>query len=191
MSKNTLLISDTILKERSIVNDNKDAKLIYPDIKVAQDMYILPILGSALFKKIQDAIAADDWTGLTNYKALLDDYIIDALVHYVMAELPMTSYQFTNKGVMRKQGDSTDLPGYDELVSISNRYRERAEFYTERLVNYLLEKGSTLFPEYINPGSTIDTIIPRQTGFTMPVYLGDFDNPYCNKGGFTGKPYSE
>jgi hypothetical protein len=97
MSKNILLISDTIIKERSIVNGNTDPKLIYPDIKVAQDMYVLPILGTALFNKIQDAVAANDWTGLTNYKTLLDDYIIDTLVNYTQAELPMGSYQFTNK----------------------------------------------------------------------------------------------
>ena len=110
MSKNTLFISDTIIKERSIVNGNNDPKLIYPDIKAAQDLYIHPILGTALFIKIQNAIAANNWTGLADYKTLLDDYIIDTLVNYTMAELPMNSYQFTNKGIVRKQGDNTDLP---------------------------------------------------------------------------------
>ncbi len=191
MSKNILLISDTIIKERSIVNGNTDPKLIYPDIKAAQDMYILPILGTALFKKLQDAISANNWTGLTNYKDLLDDYIIDTLIYYTMAELPMASYQITNKGVMRKEGDNTNIPSMDELISISNRYRNKAEFYAERLRAYLLEKAATLFPEYLNPGNTADTIVPGGSGFTMPVYLGDGCNPYCNEGGFNGKPYSE
>lgn len=191
MSKNILFISDTIIKERSIVNTNTDPKLIYPDIKAAQDMYILPVLGTALFNKIQTAVNANDWTGLTNYKTLLDDYIIDPLVYYVMAELPMNSYQFTNKGIMRKQGDNTELPSMADLISISNRYRDRAEHYTERLRRYLLEKAPTLFPEYLNPGNTIDTVLPKQSSFTMPVYLGDIKDPWCNPGGFTGKPYSE
>ena len=191
MSKNTLFISDTILKEKSIVNSNNDAKLIYPDIKAAQDLYIHPILGTALFIKIQNAIAANNWTGLADYKTLLDDYIIDTLVNYTMAELPMNSYQFTNKGIVRKQGDNTDLPSMSDLVDISNKYRNRAEQYAVRLKRYLLVKAPTLFPEYLNPGSTLDTILPEQKEFSMPVYLGDEHNPFCNPGGFNGQPYSE
>lgn len=191
MSANTLLISDTIIKERSIVNGNTDPKLIYPDIKAAQDMYILPILGTALFKKIQDAVAAGAWVGITNYKDLLDNYIIDALVNYTMAELPTNSYQFTNKGVVRKQGDNTDLPSMAELLDVAAKYRQRAEYYAKRLRLYVVDKAPTMFPEYLSPGNTIDTVLPEQSNFTMPIFLGDYKSPFCNEGGFTGKPYSE
>ena len=190
MSINTLLLSDVIIKERSIVHGNVDPKLIYNDIKIAQDFYIKPILGSALFEKIQDAVTANDWTGLSDYKALLDNYIIDALVQFTLAELPGNSYQFTNKGVVRKQGENTDLPSMSDLVSISNRYRERGEGYAKKLKLYLQASVATnKFPEYTAPGNTVDTIFPDQTSFTMPVYLGDDDN--CNRPGiFPNKPYS-
>ena len=178
MSKNWLLMSDEMIKDRSTIHGNIDPKLIYPEIKVAQDMYIHPILGSALFNKILvDINASGTTTG--NYKILLDDYIVDALMYYAIAQLPMgISYQFWNKGVMRKQGDSTELPSMSELVDISNHYRIRAEWYAERLTKYLKQYASSTFlPEYLSPGDTLDTINPQNSPFTMPIYLGDSD--YC------------
>lgn len=193
MSLNTLLMSDEMIKERTIIHGNMDPKLIYPDIKVAQDMYILPILGTALYDKLQARVNANDWTSFANYKTLLDNYILDALQYFTMAELPTSmSYQFWNKGVVRKQGDNTDLPSMSELIDISNKYRDRGQWYANRLRLYLIQNAVAKFPEYLLPGNGIDTINPETKGFSIPIYLGDDrDNPYCNKGGFTPKPYSE
>lgn len=192
MSLNTLLISDEIIKERTAVHGNIDPKLIYPDIKVAQDMYILPVLGTALYDKLQARVNAADWTGYTDYKTLLDNYIIDALMYYTLAELPQTlGFQFWNKGVVRKQGQDTDLPSMSDLVDISNRYRTRGEWYANRLKLYLIENANEKFPEYINPGNGVDTVTPDGKTFSTSIYLGDGGcDPYCNEGGFTRKPYS-
>ena len=182
MSKNILFIDDNTIKDRTAVHGNIDPKLMYPDIKAAQDMYIHPLLGTALFKKIQDAINDGTITtngALANYKTLLDDYIVDALVYYTLADLPTTiSYQFWNKGVIRKQGNNTELPSMTELIDISNKYRLRAEHYANRLKMYLKQNAPLLFPEYLNPGSGIDDQRPEQRAFTLPVYLGDDVKPY-------------
>ena len=192
MSNNILLMSDEMIKERTSIHGNIDAKLIYPDIKVAQDMYILPVLGTALYNKLQTAVNANDWTNLTNYKNLLDIYVLDTLMYYVLAELPMTmGYQFWNKGIVRKLGDNTDLPSMSELVDISNRYKDRGQWYANRMRLYIIANAAAMFPEYLQPGNNIDTIIPEQKGFSMPIYLGDGHNSYCNPGGFTSKPYTE
>lgn len=173
MSLNILLISEAVLKDRSSIHGNIDTKLLFPVIKVAQDMYIHPILGTALYNKLLSDINVSGLTG--DYKDLLDDYIIDTLIYYVLSELPdAISYQFWNKGVIRKQGDSTETPSMSELVDISQKYRTWAEFYGERLTRYLKQNASSsLFPEYLQPGDGIDTIHPENTSFTMPIYLGD------------------
>ena len=179
MSLNILLVSDQMIKDRTAIHGNIDPELIKPDIKVAQDMYIHPILGTALYDKLQTDISG---TGTTtgNYKILLDRYIVDTLMWYVLSELPTTiSYQFWNKGVVRKQGESTDLPSMEELVDLQNKYKNRAEFYANRLRLYLKQNASTMFSEYLNAGSGVDTIHPENKSFSMPVYLGDgFD---CDK----------
>ena len=157
-------------------------------------MYILPVIGTALFNKIQAAVTAADFTNMVNYKLLLDNYIIDGLIYHVLAELPTTlGYQFWNKGIVRKNGDNTELPSMSELVDISNKYRGRGEWYCNRLRLYLIDKAPTLFSEYLQPGNSIDTVYPDKKGFSMPVFLGDdyTGNSYCNPGGFTSKPYTE
>lgn len=200
MSENILLISDTMIKERTAIHGNIDPKLIYPDIKVAQDMYIQPILGSALYNKLEALVS--DGTILDeankNYKMLLDKFLVDALIYYTLTLLPTTiSYQFWNKGVVRKQGQDTELPSMSELIDLSNNYKNRAEFYANRLRLWVIQNAggpNNWFPEYLNPGNTIDTITPEQRNFTMPVYLGESDgrdNPYCNRGGFNGQPYHD
>lgn len=171
MSKDILLISDNIIKDRTAIHGNIDPKLIYPDIKVAQDMYIHPILGTALYDKLQTDIAASSLAGA--YKTLVDRYIVDALIYYCLSELPTTiSYQFWNKGVVRKQGDSTELPSMSDLVDLSNKYKNRAEFYAERLRLYLKQNANVSFPEYLNAGNGCDDIQPSPNAFTMPIWLG-------------------
>jgi hypothetical protein len=178
MSLNILLISDTMIKERTVIHGNIDPKLIYPDIKVAQDMYIQPILGSALYDKLQADISTNALTG--NYKILLDKFIVDCLIYYVLADLPTSiSFQFWNKGVIRKGGENTELPSMSDLIDISNKYKNRAEFYADRLMKYLKQNAPTMFLEYLNPGSGIDTMRPEHNAFTMPVFLGDVEP--CHK----------
>lgn len=199
MSKNILLISDTILKERTAIHGNIDPKLVYPDIKFVQDAYVKPILGSALFDKIQTLVGNNTIgdVGNADYKELLDDYLIDTLIYYTLAELPVNiSYQFWNKGVVRKQGENTDLPSMSELVDISNRHKSKAEYYANRMKLWIIDQNSRLqkYPEYTNPGSTVDTVTPEQRNFTLPIHLGDTDgndNPWCNPGGFNGQPYHD
>ena len=128
MSKNILLMSEVMIKERTSLHGNIDPKLITPELKVAQDMYILPILGTALFDKLLNIIndnTINSDASLVSYKKLLDDYIIDALMYHSLVALPVSlSYQFWNKGVVRKNGDNTELPTMSELIDIGNMYKK-------------------------------------------------------------------
>jgi hypothetical protein len=176
MSKNILMISVQMLKDRTAVHDNIDEKLIFPEIKAAQDMFILPLCGSALFNKLLTDINANNLTG--NYKVLVDDYIVDTLANYVISELPLgLTYQFWNKGVQQKTTDSSIAPSMTDLFSVASKYKRRAEEYAQRMRLYLRENASVMFPEYINPGSGVDTVVPERQGFSNPIYLGDV-SPY-------------
>jgi hypothetical protein len=197
MSENILLISDTMIKERTAIHGNIDPKLIYPDIKVAQDMYIMPILGTALYNKLLTAIGdgsiSSDTTNV-NYKNLIDKYLVDALMYYTLSELPTTiSYQFWNKGVTRKIGQDSENPSMSELIDLSNKYKNRAEFYAQRLKQWIRQNAATMFPEYLNPGNGIDTVTPEHRAFTMPIYLGPEgyrrDDDCCDGFGFNNQPY--
>jgi len=181
MSANNLLISDLMITERTAVHGNIDSKLIGPDIKVAQDMFIFPLLGTALFNKLQTLTSDNsiDDAPNVNYKILIDSYIVDTLIYYTLSLLPTSiSFQFWNKGVLRKGGDNSTQASMLELMQLGDKYRNTAEFYATRMKNYLRANASEMFPEYLNPGNSIDTVNPGGRSFTSPIYLGDSE-PRC------------
>lgn len=173
MSKNIFLISVDAFKERTALHDNVDEKLIYPEIKAAQDLYLEPLLGTALFNKIINDIDTSALAG--DYKNLVDNYLVDMLCNYVLAELPDgINYQFTNKGVVSKQSDNTTQPSMSDMYSVIAKYKNRAEHYQKRAMMYLVQQsGQGKFPEYLNPGQGVDDIRPDRNAFSNPIYLGD------------------
>jgi len=171
MSLNTLFISVQSIKDRTGLHANVDEKLILPEIKTAQDMYIMPALGSTFYNRLQAGINGSNLNA--DEQSLLNNYVTDCLIYYVMSELPMgLSYQFYNKGLLRKNGDNTENPSMQDMIDVANRYRTRAEFYKQRLIKYL-RQNNTMFPEYLNYTSGIDTIIPDLEGYTTSLFLDD------------------
>lgn len=171
MSSNTLLISVQAIKDRTGLHSNVTEKEIKPDIKYCQDAYILRLLGTALFNKIQTDLGNNTLTGV--YQTLWADYIVDTLVYYTLAESPMTlTYQMYNKGLIRKSSENTINPDVQEIADIVNKYKSRAEWYGQRLADYLLQNTES-FPEYQSPGSGIDTILPETNAYETPFYMGD------------------
>lgn len=171
-----------MLKQRTSIHSNTDAKLLYPEIKAAEDMYIHPILGTALYDKIINDINVSGSPIGASYITLVNNYVLDTLQNYILSTLPMAiPFQFWNKGIVRKTGDDTELPSMSELVDISNFYKQRAEFYGNRLKKYLQQTASTtVLPEYLKPGAGIDVISPENNTFTIPIYLGG-DIKKCNE----------
>jgi hypothetical protein len=170
---NTLFISVDTIKLRTGLTANVEERLVLPEIYTCQDMFILPALGTALYERLQTGIVDGDLSEIE--EALLDTYITPALVFFVMSEMPMgLSYQFYNKGVIKKTDENQVEPSASEMAEVANRYRSRAEFYKERLVNYLKEEAAAdTFPEYNDPGSRCDTIKPEGTGYSSTIYMGE------------------
>lgn len=175
MSKNILILSPKVLKDRTAIHTNTDDKLLYTEIKAAQDMYLLPLLGSSLFNKIISDINTDTLSGY--YKTLVDDFIIDMLCNYVLAELPdAINYQFTNKGVITKGDENSNAPSMTDLYSIIAKYKNRAEHYSSSARRYLLEYSDEHITEYTERGTGYDAIHPDTTSFSSPIYLGHYND---------------
>lgn len=168
MSKNTLLINMQTFKDRSPVHKGMDESLILPAIKVAQDTRIVPAIGTNLMERLQTGIEDANLTADEN--ALLDNYIVDALIQFTLAGLPYTSYQFFTKGVLRVGNENSELPSLSDLKDIARSYENTGEFYRERLVKYLRDNRS-LFTTYTT-GCDND-ISPTCTGYSPPMWLGD------------------
>ena len=196
MSKNVLFISEETVKARSNLNSNVDPKLITPAIKYCQDIYVEPVLGTLLFNKIQDEVEAGTLAG--NYKTLMDRYITDVLLYYVLSEMPMMlGYKFYNKNVLKKTSESSIEAQSFELDRLAKWYKNKAEYYENRLIKYLVEEDGNspqIFPEYSRDPGRCDYLQPKKKPYTSSIYLGN-SNPkkqslaQANQGG--NNPSSE
>jgi len=176
MSKNILFITEQTFKERTGASNNIDGKQLFPMIKVAGDIYIQPVLGSTLYKRLQTGIELDN---LNTYETtLIDDYITDALIWYTMSMLPMTmGYQLFSKGFLQKTSEESQTPSRADLELIEQKYKSMAEFYNTRMIRYL-QQNYNLYSEYFNYGSDIDTIFPEKKTYTCPIFIGDEQRKY-------------
>jgi hypothetical protein len=155
------------------VHKNIDSKMVIPEIKAMQEMYILPVLGTALYERLQDGIDNSNLTA--DEVTLLKDYIRDPLIHYTISELAESlSYQVWNKGLTRKSTENSEAVSASEIDDYKQKYKNRAEWYLERLIRYLIEEAGSgsKFNEYINPGSRVDTFVPKRSSFEIGIYLG-------------------
>ena len=141
-----LFISENKLKKSTTINGNVDVELLRPYMKVAQDIHIHPKLGTDLYNKLQSDITGSSLTG--NYQTLVENYIQDALVHWTLYEcIPFLGYKIMNKNIVRKTSEQSDNAGLDELNYLREVVRNTAEWYTERLIDYV-RHNTSLFPEY-------------------------------------------
>lgn len=171
MSANILFINESTLKSRTGISDAIDGKAVKPHIKVAQDMYVQPALGSTLYLRLQAGVENNDLTA--DETVLIDTYITDCLVWYTMSLLPFAlGYQFFSKGVLQKTSEESQAPSRADLELIGNSYKQTAEFYKQRLINFLRENYNS-FSAYYNQGYGLDVIFPEKKAYTCPIYLGD------------------
>lgn len=165
-----LFISESKLKEMTIIHGNVDDKLITPIIIDCQDFYIEPILGTALYNQIKTQIPTLTAANIT----LMDTYIIPCLVAYIkyMAVTDL-SYKFTNKNVAKKNSENSQPLSSDESIYLLNELKNRAEYRGNRLAKFL-QQNSTTYPLYTLPGSGIDDVQPVGTAYTTGMVLDDF-----------------
>lgn len=160
------------LKATAYIDENADDKLLTNAISIAQDLYILPIIGTGIYDELRTQIGASTVTALNT--TLLSSYIVPALRYWSLYELaePMT-YKFTNKSIVKKKSENSDPIEFKELMALKDKFMNIAQWYTERLKMYLREH-TTDYPLYDNPGTGIDIIHPeRDTAFSCSWYLGD------------------
>jgi len=196
MSANILFISETTLKDRSLLQDNVDPKLIKPTIKQAQDMYIEPILGTGLYQEIQTQI--EDATLSVLNKKLLDLYVTDCMCWYVASEMVMSlGFKLTNKNVLRKTSENSSDASLSELFDLMEYYKNKAQWYAQRITNYLCE-NIVDYPLYNNPGTGSDVIHPNNSSYSTGMYLGDvgieyknYSDMYQSQFGALGKDYRD
>ena len=141
-----LFISENKIKDSTAIGGNVDMEFLLPYIKVAQKKYIETKLGTDLFEALQTKITAGTLTGA--YQTLVDDYIQDALTHFAFYEcLPFLRFKVSNGNIYSKTSETGTALSTDEAQHLREEIRNTAEFYVQRLIDYITNNTSS-FPEY-------------------------------------------
>ena len=167
-----LFLNPTQMKANNFLDENIDEKYIRVAIEVAQQMWIEPIIGSGIYDELQTQINAGTLTALNT--TLLTDHIQPAMEYWTLYELvePLL-YKFNNKNIAKKNSDNSSPIELNEAVHLKNKFKNIAEYKTERLRLYLIE-NETDYPLYLNPGTGTDVINPTGSGLVSGsgFYLG-------------------
>ena len=162
-----LFISEDRLKTTTALNYNIDTEYLLPFVKTAQDKHLQAILGTQLYDKLIAEITAGTTAGA--YLTLLNDYIQDALVHYsIMEALPFISFKIANGSITQKNSENGTAATKDEVDWLISKERDSAEFYGQRIIEYLIYNSSS-FPEYSTNSN--DDISPIGNAFNPGIKI--------------------
>ena len=153
-----LFISEEKLKESTAINLNVDVDLLLPYVRQAQKLYVETKLGTDLTQKLKDLIVAGTIGNVGNeaYKTLLDDYIGDMLPNWAFYHaIPFLRFKIENGNIYSKTSETGTALSETEAQHLREEVRNTAEYYTERLIDYIRNNTSS-FPEYsTNSGADV------------------------------------
>tara|TARA_R110002111_G_scaffold192838_1_gene258896 strand:- start:19 stop:594 length:576 start_codon:yes stop_codon:yes gene_type:complete len=159
MAGYVLFISEDLLKSLTATNLNVDVNIIRPYILQAQKLYIETKLGTDLTQKLKELIVAGTVGAVGNeaYKTLLDDFISFVLVNFSFYHcIPFLRFKIENGNIYSKTSETGNALSTEEAQHLREEVRNTAEYYTERMIDYICNNNS-LFPEYnTNTGSDVN-----------------------------------
>lgn len=181
--KDTLLISETVLKDNSILTDNIDFKNVRPSISYVQDTTLQQTMGTKLFREVQRQVynAVNSGGSIeSRISTLLDDYIEDILVNGVVAESVWDLvYKFGNLTVLKNHGDNEKSINEKEVNRLVQRYKNRMEWYVNRLDEYLCE-NQVLYPEFNQ--NVNEDVRPSRKPYRSAIFTGrSYEQYYLDK----------
>ena len=150
-----LFISEAKLKDSTAINLNVDVELLLPYVRQAQKLYVETKLGTDLTQALKDKIIAGNLTGA--YKTLVDDYIGDMLPNWAFYHaIPFLRFKIENGNIYSKSSETGSALSTEEAQHLREEVRNTAEYYTERLIEYVKNNISS-FPEYsTNSGADVN-----------------------------------
>jgi len=139
-----------------------DADALLPFVRTAQEKYLLNLLGTVLYNKLQDDIeAGDTFTGY--YQTLIENYVKPTLIWYSCVEyIPFSAITFKSNGAVKHISETSVSPGKNEVDYLLSKALDNAGYYSTRLQDYLTANSSNI-PEYLESVGDSTQIYPDQS----------------------------
>ena len=192
MAQTALLVSEQRLKQWTNLDSNVRVEDITPFIIQAQDIYIQDSLGTKFYNRIKDGIINANLTA--DEQTLLNDYIGPTLMQYALyLMMPGLKYKLVDKGVVSGSSEESTQTSLEELKYLRQSALDTAEFYNERLREYLLDNPG-MFADYDAPG--VDGMYPNKqtpyfSGLVVPKRFKNYYDQKCDDCGIIDGPAIE
>ncbi len=162
MSAYALFITRNDIIKQTPLQGAIDADKLLPFMRTAQDKYMLNLLGTVLFDKLQSDIETSTaFTGV--YETLVEDYVKPTLIWYACVEyIPFSGISFKSEGSFKHQSESSISPGKNEIDYLLAKALNNADYYATRLQDYLIA-NSTQIPEFLQSTGDATQVWPDQT----------------------------
>jgi len=155
-----LFISEERLKDSTTIGLNVDVNLLSPYLVQSQKLYVETKLGTDLNEKLKSLIIAGTVNSVpanAAYATLLNDYIAELLPSYALyMALPFLRFKIENGNIYSKTSETGNALSTEEAQHLRNEVLNTAEYYMERMIDYI-RNNTASFPEYsTNTGSDVN-----------------------------------
>ncbi|KAA6343665.1 hypothetical protein EZS27_008670 [termite gut metagenome] len=134
----TLFITEELFKLNSPISANMEIVEFIPFISFAQDLYIIPILGTPLSDELKQQIEEDE---VSEANAELIIKLSKGLSFYsVYCAAPFLWSSFLSKGITIRNSENSTSINNNDLAYIRNILKSDAEAFNNQFINFLCEK---------------------------------------------------
>ena len=139
-----------------------DADRLLPFVRTAQEKYLLNLLGTVLYNKLQDDVESQTpFTGI--YLQLMNDYVKPTLIWYSCVEyIPFSSTQFKSEGAIKYKSEQSEAVSKSEIDYLSQKSQDNADWYATRMQDFLIAY-STQIPEFLESVGNSTQVYPDQS----------------------------
>ena len=157
-----LFITRNDIIKTSPLQGSIDSDRLLPFVKTAQQKYILNLLGTVLYYKLQgDVEAGIPFTGI--YEELMNEHVKPTLIWYSCVEyLPFSAVQFKSEGAVKHQSEQSQAVGKVEIDYLIQKAADNGEWYATRMQDFLIAYNNQI-PEFFESVGNATQIYPDQS----------------------------
>lgn len=151
----TTYVTEKNIKNITAIVSSVLESQLEPFIQTAEEMHIVPALGTALDAELKADI--DNGTLSGNNETLVVNYIIPASAWYTYYDaVPFLNVKTTKKGLVKQSSNYSDNADIQEVKLLQQAVLDKAVFFRNRLIDYLND-NNILYPNYRADGECLAT----------------------------------
>lgn len=147
------LINESYLKAYSPIPINYNYEDIRPFISVAEEIWIIPIIGRALYDELIEQVSKNEITP-ENSTLLVKIYQLEAIAVLYEA-LPFVKSHISEVGITNGKSDNSDSISSTDFANLKNHLLTQIEVL-KKMLKQFLETNKDCYPSYVSDVCTCD-----------------------------------